>query len=144
MATNNNYGTRLAHALTVLCFLPGVTEEVDQPTNNVIVSCFSGATHERSDRTTTLLTTGQNQENPWHTTTPDLHHYGPSSFSHALIDRMRWRWRDRWRPNRHGGSWWRIHTTGRSHRVSRMERGSRPFSYCLFRSLRTSIAKPIW
>src|SRR5678815_3120490 len=84
MTTNNNYGTRLAHALAVLCFLPGFTEEVDQPTNNVIVPRFSGATHGRSDRTTTLLTTGQNQEDPRHTTTPDLHHYGPSSFRHAL------------------------------------------------------------
>ena len=144
MGTNNNYGTRLAQSLTVLCFLAGITEEVGQPTNNVVVPRFSGATHERYDRTTTLFTPGQNQENPWHTTTTDLHHYEPSSFHHARIDWMRWWWRDRWRSKRHGGSWWGFHTTGRSHRVSRMERGSRLFRYCLFRSLRTSITKPIW
>lgn len=91
---------------------------------------FSVAAHERFDQAT-ILPAGQSHRGHLYTTTSDRHGCKPSANDDAIADRMRRR-RDRQRT-----------TTGigRSHRVSRVESGSRLLSLWLFRPLRTAITR---
>ena len=97
-------------------------------------SLFSGTAHERFDQATMHLTADQSHRDRLHTTTPDRNRCGPSSYDDAPSDRMRRRGRRRDRQRTISG-------TGRCHRVSRMEPGSRPLSLCLFRPLRPTITR---
>ena len=95
-------------------------------------SHFSGAAHERFDQETILSGDGSHR-NRAHTATPNHNRCRPSSYDDAPSDRMRRRRRrDQQRT---------ISGTGRRHRISRMEPGSRPFSHCLFRPLRSAITR---
>jgi len=95
-------------------------------------SHFSGAAHARFDQET-ILPADQSHKDRLYTATPDRHRCGPSSYDDAPSDWMR---RRRGRQRAIGG-------TGRSHRIARMESGSRPLSHCLFRSLRPAITRSI-
>jgi hypothetical protein len=89
---------------------------------------FSGAAHERFDQATMLFTADQRHKDGSHAATPDRHRSGTSSYNDAISNRM-------WRRRRG------IDATDRSHRVSRMESGSRPFSLHLFGPLWPAITR---
>ena len=91
-----------------------------------------GAAHDRFDQETILLAADQSHRDRSHTAMPDRNRCRPSSYDDAPSDRMRRRRTDRQRT---------ISGTGRSHRVSRMEPGSRPLSLRLFRPLRPAITR---
>jgi hypothetical protein len=88
---------------------------------------LSGAAQERFDQAT-IPPADQRHRDGSHATTPNRHRSGTSSYDDALSNRM-------WRRRRGIGA------TGRGHRVSRMESGSRPFSDWLFRPLRPAITR---
>ena len=90
-----------------------------------------GAALDRFDQAT-ILRAAQSRKDRLHTTTPDRHRCRPSPYDDTPSDRMRPRRTDRQRT---------ISCTGRSHRVSRMESGSRRLSHCLFCPLRPAITR---
>ena len=92
---------------------------------------FSVAAHERFAQATILLTADQSHRDHLYTTTSDRHGYEPSAYHDAIADRMRrWRWRQR-----------TVSGTGWSHRVPRMESGSRLLNPFLFRILWPAITR---